>query len=219
MTAMTTNGAAPGESAAPPADDLAAQPVEHQGIDLDALNQFLDVVYADVTGYAFLAFGKDPYLDGNDKYKHGSWREASYTWPGQRAELVQRIVDEVAADADVYVCPYLMRGRERKKGQAVERRLVHADIDVPVPVEKVQAVGGFAVASGSTDHGHAYIALSAPVTTDQHEALCRAWGQHLVGKADAKVSDNDLLRPPGTYNRKPAVRGNAPMPVRWLVEP
>ena len=86
-------------------------------------------------------------------------------------------------------------------------------------VEKVQAVGGFAVASGSEGHGHAYIALSASVTTDQHEALCRAWGRHLVGRADAKVSDNDLLRPPGTYNRKPTVRGGKPVPVRWLVKP
>ncbi len=39
----TTNGAAPGESAAPPADDLAAQPVEHQRIGLDVYLNVLGV--------------------------------------------------------------------------------------------------------------------------------------------------------------------------------
>ncbi len=34
----------------------------------------------------------------------------------------------------------------------------------------------------------------------------------------AKISDNDLLRPPGTFNYKPTVAGGEPAPVE-AVEP
>ena len=56
-----------------------------------------------------------------------------------------------------------------------------------------------------------YVLLAWPVTPDQHEALCRGLAATLGG--DAKYSDNDLLRPPGTWNYKSAVDGGDPSPV------
>jgi hypothetical protein len=214
---LTTNGANSEENAPPVI--LAAQPkIADQR---NALDLYLDTFFGHTTGYACVGIGRKPYLNEQGRYTFpkGGWRESSFRWPEERDELVKVVLGAEDSDADVYLCPYLRSSPDREKGNAVDRRFIHADIDVQVPVEKVEALGGFAVDSGTEGHGHAYIALSAPVSTEQHEALCRAWGRHLVGRADAKVSDNDLLRPPGSVNRKPTVRGKAASPVRWLVKP
>jgi hypothetical protein len=215
MAEMTTNGA-PTEGDALPGHP-AAQPIETERTGLEL---YLKAVYGNGTGYAIAAFGKKPYLTSTGAYRHTTWREAYFPWPSQRGELVEKVLLEVAAGADVYVCPYLTRDKTRKKGRAVERRLIHADIDGAVPVEKVQALGGYAVASGTEGHGHVYVALSAPVDARQHEALCRGLGRYLE-HADAKISDNDLLRPPGTLNHKSTVASppGQPLLVRWLVKP
>jgi hypothetical protein len=47
-----------------------------------------------------------------------------------------------------------------------------------------------------------------------HEALCRGLGTKL-GQCDAKVSDNDMLWLPGTWNHKT----NPPSPVTWVQPP
>jgi putative DNA primase/helicase len=213
----TTNGANPERNA--PSTDLARQPIEDQRR-ADA-GRYVDIVFGEATGYACGATGRNPYLSEKGKYTFPDrgWNEFAFRWPEQRDELVESIVGAADAKVDLFLCPYLRTDNNRKKGSAVDRRLVHADIDVPMPVEKVKAVGGFAIDSGTPGHGHAYIALSVPVSTPQHEALCRAWARYLVGKADPKISDNDVLRPPGSVNRKSMLRGEAPSPVRWLVKP
>jgi hypothetical protein len=50
-----------------------------------------------------------------------------------------------------------------------------------------------------------------------HRALCEGLRDYLGG--DNKIRDNDLLRPPGTLNHKPAAKGGEPAPVEWLVRP
>jgi hypothetical protein len=177
-------------------------------------------MFSDADGYVCGATGRDPYLSEKGKYtfpKRG-WNEFSLRWPEQRDILVDTIVGAADAQVDLFLSPYLRRSPDRSKGNVVRRDRIHADIDGALSAEKVQAVGGFAVDSGTEGHGHVYVALSSPVDTRQHEALCRALGRYL-GHADAKVSDNDVLRPPGSVNRKPTVRGMAASPVRWLVKP
>jgi hypothetical protein len=108
----------------------------------------------------------------------------------------------------------------RRKGNAVSRLTVHADIDGELAIEKVKSIeGAFAVASGSPGHAHVYVPLSESITSAQHDALSKALGAYL-GNADvAKHSDNDLLRPPGTLNHKSAAAGGEPTPVVWLIKP
>jgi hypothetical protein len=214
---MTTPNGAPPEGNAP-STDLARQPIKDQRR-ADA-GRYVDTVFGDATGYVCGATGRNPYLSEKGKYTfpERGWNEFAFRWPEQREELVESIVGAADAKVDLFLCPYLRTDNNRKKGSAVDRRLVHADIDGALSPEKVQSVGGFAVDSGTEGHGHVYIALSAPVDVRQHEALCRALGRYL-GHADAKVSDNDVLRPPGSVNRKPTARGMAASPVRWLVEP
>ena len=125
----------------------------------------------------------------------------------------------VAPRNDVYVCTNLMWSDKRAQGAAVTHTLIHADKDTgQLDPEKVRAIDGFAVASGTPGHGHVYVQLSEPVTAAQHRVLCRALGDYLGG-ADAKISDNDVLRPPGTLNHKPTVTGGEPAAVEWLVRP
>ena len=119
-----------------------------------------------------------------------------------------------APTADVYACPYLMRNSRRAQGNSASRALVHADVDRELDPAAVTALGGFAIASGTPGHAHVYIPLSYTVTRAQHEMLCRALAEHLGG--DAKFSDNDLLRPPGTLNHKSAIAGGDPSPSNGL---
>ena len=135
--------------------------------------------------------------------------------------LARSIVAAADRGFDVYASPYLHRG-PRRKGNAVARRHVHADIDGPLEVNRVRALGAFAVASGSvTDdggqRGHVYVRMTESVPLHVHEALCRALGDEVGGGyADAsKTSDNDLLRPVGTLNYKT----DPPRPVTWLLPP
>ena len=180
---------------------------------------YLDTVYGQDKGFIHWAKGIDGFYDSNGKYKQKLWLPQHHHWPDQRKSVLAEMI-AAADDCDVYVCPYLMVAKNRTKGEAVARRLVHADIDNGMlDADKVRQLGGFAVASGSRGNGHAYISLTDPVTAREHDALCRALGAHL-GAVDSKVSDNDVLRPPGTFNHKSAAAGHgAPTPVEWVVEP
>jgi putative DNA primase/helicase len=171
-----------------------------------ALHDYLTACLGDTEGYLHVAFGSDPYLD-NGKYKHRRWDERAYAWPAE-ADRAEGEILTASEQSDVYVCPYLMRGRKRAKWAAVAHILVHADVDTDLDLEKVRGLGGFAVSSGTRGHAHVYVSLAESVTGPKHEALCRGLGKFL-GAVDTKCSDNDFLRPPGTRNFKPTVSGGA----------
>jgi hypothetical protein len=179
---------------------------------------YLDASLGVTVGRVHIAVARDSYLNDSGKIKHKRWAESHYAWPAE-ADRVEDVILTAAPEADVYVCPYVMLGDNRAKGDAVTHRLVHADIDAGlIDVERVRTLGGFAVSSGSRGHGHVYVSLAESITPVQHEALCRGLGRYL-GAVDAKISDNDVLRPPGTFNHKPTVTGGQPVRVEWLVRP
>lgn len=213
---------APPAPGAEPIDVLGGQVVgvaSHDGTLLDThLGDYLKAVFGETEGTAFVAVGSDPYVH-NGRYKHGGWEELSFTWPGESAALERAVTRGVQSGADVYVCPYLMEGRKRAKGAAVERTRIHAHIDGVMALGRVEDLGGYAVASGTAGHGHVYVDLDGSVPGPWHEALCRGLGVYM-GDADAKVSDNDLLRPPTTLNHKPVAFGTGSAAgVEWLVRP
>lgn len=165
--------------------------------------------------------------------RHDGWREYArgvYVGEGDargatRAQvldaLAAALVREADAGADMFACPYAHPGR-RRQGQAVARRHVHADVDGPLDLNRVRALGGMAVASGSVDedgrpHGHVYVRLAEQVPGDVHTALCAAMGRYVGGEHHdpSKVGDADVLRPAGTLNHK---HGRAAS-VRWLIGP
>lgn len=184
---------------------------------MSELREYLDAVLAGGEGQLHIAVGAGPHLNDAGKYSHDTWTQSHFAWPAE-AEQAEREITRAALQSDVYVCPYLMWADKRARGAAVAHRLVHADIDGAIDPAKITDLGGFAVASGTAGHGHAYVALSESVPAHWHRALCRGLGQFL-GHADAKIADNDVLRPPGTANYKPAAAGGEPVAVRWLTKP
>jgi hypothetical protein len=188
----------------------------------DALDTYLDVVLGDGVGYAHLATATGWQRLASGKPRPVGFTPTAFSWPAERVGMVTEIRQATATGGDVWLTPYVLTGARREKGTAVDRRLIHTDVDGPVDLAAVTALGGFAVASGgSTDgrpHAHVYVALAEPVDAVTHTRLCRALCQRLAGDR-GKVSDNDLLRPPGTVNGKPTVTGGHAMAVSWLVAP
>lgn len=207
----------PQKKMAGPATGPATEDAKTQYSAVDDLNLYLDTVFGDTEGYLHIATGVGPYFNANGKYKHKLWIDNHYPWPAQRDKAVSALLS-AAEDSDAYACPYLMVGDKRAKGAAVDRTKAHADCDGQIDLDKVRAINGFAVASGSGGHAQVFVALTESVPAIQQEALCRALGNYL-GDADAKISDNDVLRPPGTWNHKARARGAQPTPVQWLIRP
>jgi hypothetical protein len=60
--------------------------------------------------------------------------------------------------------------------------------------------------------------LTDPLDLPNHEHLCRELGKWF-GADDPKISDNDTMRLPGTFNFKPLAHdpNGAPLPVTWAV--
>ena len=192
-----------------------------------------------MSGWLHVAVGYEPYYEDKGVTSTGRSCPKPFRWPHQALDAMEFILAE-SAKADVWVCPNLMRQdwiwtadpdtgcqqkkkkTGRRKGDAVARFTVHSDADGQVDIDKVKAIeGAFAVASGSPGHAHVYVRLSDPtITSAAHDALGKALGAYVVGAdADCKFSDNDLLRPPGTFNHKEAARGGEPTAVTWLVKP
>ncbi len=179
---------------------------------------FLGACFGDSTGRLHVGVGSGPHLADNGKYAHKAFSQHHFAWPDE-ARLAQREIQRASHESDVYVCPYLMWADKRTPAAAVALRLVHTDIDHgQLDPEKVQQLpGAFAVSSGTPGNGHVYVPLAAALTAPQHRTLCKALGAYLGG--GEKISANDLLRPPGTLNHKPAATGGLPAMVTWLVPP
>jgi hypothetical protein len=181
------------------------------------LRDYLDAVLGATEGWLTGGIGVGGHFK-NGKYTFKEFLPSFYQWPAD-ADRVERELVREAYVSDVYLCPYVMRYAKRAKHDAVARQLAHTDVDSGLlDLDRVHQLGGFAVASGSPGNGHVYVRLSEPVTGPQHEVLCRGLVARLQGDP-GKVNDNDLLRPPGTFNHKPAAAGGDAAPVEWLVRP
>lgn len=140
------------------------------------------------------------------------WEENQCTWPDREA-AIDWILERDAAGFDVYIVPNILSTDARLEGTAVSRRNAHADVDEgKFDPEKLARLGGFAVASGSPGNAHVYVRLSRSVSASEHAALCRGLKSYF-GAKDPKISDNDVLRVPGTTNRKSP---SSPRPVRLV---
>ncbi len=183
----------------------------------DDLNLYLDTVLGDAEGYLHTATGVGGFFNENGNYKHKRWIENHYQWPAQRDKAVSALL-AAAEESDAYACAYSTVADKRAEGAAVNRSKAHADCDGQIDLDKVRQIHGYAVGSGTDGHAHVYVDLTESVPAIQHEALCRGLGAYL-GDADAKVKDNDVLRPPGTWNHKERARGGESTEVHWLIPP
>jgi KaiC/GvpD/RAD55 family RecA-like ATPase len=186
----------------------------------DDLRVCFEAVFGGSIGRAHMSVGSGPHAQANGKYVFAAFTPSSFAWPDQADALVDAILRvNATGKSDVYVCPNLMKGLRRTKGAAVARWTVHADVDDEVDLDLVRRVGGWAVASGSEGHGHVYVSLTESIPAHWHEALCLGL-KDFMGATDPKISDNDVLRPPGSVNHKGPVFRTGPATVAtFLIRP
>lgn len=232
---MTPNDDRPGEDTAEATEMANCEAGDHgvpevcgvaapiRSVPNSALSKYLDAVFGDGQGYVHVAIGVGGKFNENGRYDYNNWIPGCGQWPSEREKLIE-LAEKYSPHDDLYISPYLRDGESRRldDSNAVDLRLIHSDYDngreMPIDLDKVRGIGGFAVGSGSPGNAHVYVPLTEVLTHRQHQALCRALGVYL-GKADSKITQNDVLRPAGTWNHKSAARGGDASPVVWLVEP
>lgn len=170
------------------------------------IQHWFEAVYGEREGVAFLAAGS-----GN------KWREHPFVCPRDIPKMV-KTATELAADLNVYATPLLMESAKRGRNAARPGHLIFAEADQPSSDEAVEwldALGGWAVESGSPSHLHAYVPLDQPVEQRELELLNTRLAQRINGDPAYTPHAGALLRPTGTLNHKLA----EPAPVRWLISP
>lgn len=169
------------------------------------MTTYSEIVLGDRPGYLAVAYGWQPHRDGRGRYKHREWLEQRYRWPAERGVLVREVRRLLATQerVDCYVCPAVRYTDRRRQGDALPPMVCWADID-RCPDDDGQALlralDPFVVESGSEGHRHLYVPLTRPVDLGTHRLLGRALAAAL--DADAKWSDEALLRVPSTRNHK-----------------
>jgi hypothetical protein len=181
------------------------------------ITEFLSALYGTTAGTMFVFVGYGGHFTTNGAYKYKSHTETAFDVPGEMEHAVREIV-QAPLLGDVYVSTGLHTGRIRKKNTTVSRDTIHTDVDGGLDLDRVAEFdGAFVIGSGSDGHGHIYIPVAGNPTAAEFAVLERAAQRYFGG--DSKISDNDLLRPPGSVNHKGAARGADPTPVVWLIRP
>jgi RepB DNA-primase from phage plasmid len=181
---------------------------------------YLDLIFGDRPGYVALAFGRDPYRTAEGRYQHRDRAERQYPWPSGRNQVLADAASAISDGRviDTYVCPAARVTSHRRKGGALPLVWLWADLDgAPADEVLLRRLEPLTVHSGQPGHRHIYVALAQPVDLATHARLNKALAARLG--ADAKWSDETLLRLPGTLNHKPArpVNGAAPQPPAPVV--
>jgi hypothetical protein len=177
--------------------------------DIDQGIFFLDEMFERRKGYVSIVFGHNP-RTSKPRFAEDDWQPKFYKWPAQRERLIDDVDDAlnhpdvIRENIEIFICPALRNKPSRQRGTNAPLWWVWADVDHKPDentMEKINALGGMTVLSGSDGHRHVYLPLDKPVTPLLHKALCLALKEAL-GATDSKIAENDLLRLPGTINWK-----------------
>ena len=156
-------------------------------------------------GIAAFAVGAEPKVE-RGKYKHERFFQRFYEWPACADEAARWAITTAADRSDIYVCPMLRTERSRTKTTGAGGRWGWVDIDGPLTATRKAVLASLGdavrVVSSGTGH-HAYIDLGEMHTPEAVEDFNRS--MVAVLRADAKWSNESLLRLPGTWNYKPVV--------------
>lgn len=177
--------------------------------DIDQGIFYLDEMFGDRKGYVSVVFGHNP-RTSKPRFAEDDWQPKYYKWPSQREDLLEDVDDAlnhpdvIDENTEIFICPALRKTPERTRGSNAELYWVWADMDHKPDqdtIDRINALGGMTVLSGSDGHRHVYLPLEKPVTALLHKALCIALKEAL-GAKDSKIAENDLLRLPGSLNWK-----------------
>jgi hypothetical protein len=169
---------------------------------------FLERLFGNRKGYVSMAFGHNPRMN-KPRFAKGDFRSGHYAWPEERDQLIGDVDDLLNSpetkheNIEVFINPALRKEPNRKIGTAAPLKWIWCDVDhTPTKdeIERMNALGAMTVLSGTNGNRHVYIELEKPVTLVAHRALERLLARAL--NAPDKISENDLLRLPGTWNWK-----------------
>lgn len=171
---------------------------------------YCSALWADRDGWAAFGIGTGQHITktGSYKFAPGNGFVGRFLrWPDEKARLAE-LVAAADAGADVYVAPMLRATRERAKGTGAGSRFAWADVDGPLTAERVAVLQTFVplvrIVSSGGGH-HVYVELDDWHDVEAVEAANKGLVAALA--ADAKWSDESLLRLPGTWNYKAPTRG------------
>lgn len=168
--------------------------------DLEQATKFLDFLYRDCEGVAWLAVAHD-----------GNWNEVPYEWPEQRSALLE-VAMESAPWADVYVsCLLFTEAPKRKLATPLHGKTWWVDVDhafTPEQTQFLQSEPAFCIVeSGTPDHAHVYLQTVELVSPGQIQNGNQWLVEQLDG--DSGWSEKSMRRLPGTFNHK----SDPPLPV------
>lgn len=160
--------------------------------------EYVDLLFAKHKGYVAVAAKNGA---------AGAWSEQTFSWPRDRDTLLQWA--DANRKGDVFICPALRATKGRNKNDGAHLQWLWADVDwQDIPEadrarvrKRIDQLATFTVASGSGDNVHVYVKLESIATLDIWRRLNAGLRAYL--SADAKHTDNALLRLPGTINHKP----------------
>ena len=167
--------------------------------DLEQATEFLDFLYRDLEGVAYLAVLHD-----------GDWNEVPYQWSEQRSALLE-VAMESASWANVYVSCLLFEGSKRSIETALPGKTLWVDVDHGLTAEQaelIQSEPAFRVVkSGTPGHSHVYLELAESMSPDELRRGNRWLVDRLDGDSGWQVQS--MRRLPGTFN----YRSDPPLPV------
>lgn len=168
--------------------------------------RYMRAMYGDHQGVVAFGIGANPYVNDKGKYSHKTFWQEFHTWPSGMEQAADAAIVHASRRCDVYVSPMLRKTRDRLKDNGAGGRWAWADLDGAMSPERLtllRALGdSVRIVSSGTGH-HAYFELDGWKSPDEIEATNRAL-RDMLG-ADAKWSNESLLRLPGTFNGKPVV--------------
>ncbi len=178
--------------------------------------QWARAMWADAVGVVALAHGRPVVRNG--RYRHDGFTPEWFAWPDEADQWARRCIALAALGLDVWTSPMLRSDRRRVKANGAGGRWAWADVDGPMTPERAAVLellgDDVRVVASGTGH-HVYVRLDGWHQPEVVEEANMALRDAL--DADAKWSNESLLRPPGTFNQKPKVRqGEAPALVQVL---
>lgn len=171
---------------------------------------YCSTMWGDHRGVAAFAIGTGQHYTDTGKYAFTDFLQRFHPWPAGRGVLAA-LVDTADAGADVYVNPMLRTTRRRRKDTGAGGRFAWADIDGPLDdgrLDVLGSLGGAARVVWSGSGHHAYVELDGWHDPEVVESANKGLRDALT--ADAKHSNESLLRLPGTWNHKNPTRGDGP---------
>ena len=181
-------------------------------VELGSVAAFLDALFPDeAKGKIVAAIGSGPRWSASGSYEHESWREQAFDYPDDENSLLDLLTAAVESGCDTYLCTGMSYNGTRTEAALKAIWNLHADWDgqpddEQACIDKVQALGGFIIRSGTEGHLHCYVPLEEPITSSAtNDRMAKAFHAKLPPGPE-KFKWNDVLRIPGTVNLKETVR-------------